>query len=122
VTFLCLGRVVEDKGMDIAIEALAMLHAEGLKANLVILGDGPQKKRLEQLVQERALQDHVRFLGWLLPGDIPAAINAATVVLAPSRWKEPFGLVALQGAQMGRPVIASRTGGLAEIVVHEETG
>jgi glycosyltransferase involved in cell wall biosynthesis len=122
VTFLCLGRVVEDKGMDIAIEALAMLHAEGLTANLVILGDGPQKKRLEQLVQERALQDHIRFLGWLMPGDIPTAINAATAVLVPSRWKEPFGLVALQGAQMGRPVIASRTGGLAEIVVHGETG
>jgi glycogen(starch) synthase len=122
VTFLCLGRIVEEKGINLAIEALAMLSAQGLKANLVVLGDGPQKEALQQLVHERALQEHVRFRGWVMPEDIPAAINEATAVLVPSRWKEPFGLVALQAAQMGRPVIASSIGGLPEIVVHEETG
>jgi glycosyltransferase involved in cell wall biosynthesis len=122
VTFLCFGRVVPDKGMDVAIEALAILQAQGLHADLVIIGNGYQKGLLEKLVQKRGLLEHVRFRGWLMPEDIPGAINEATAVLVPSRWKEPFGLAALQAAQMGRPVIASRIGGLQEIVIHGETG
>jgi glycosyltransferase involved in cell wall biosynthesis len=122
VNFLCFGRVAEEKGMDVAIEALAILYAQGMTANLVIAGGGPHRKALEQLVRDRALQERVHFRGWVRPADIPATINDSTAVLMPSRWKEPFGLAALQAAQMGRPVIASRLGGLQEVVAHGETG
>jgi glycosyltransferase involved in cell wall biosynthesis len=64
--------------------------------------------------------DH--FTGWVEPDRIPALINQHTLILVPSRWQEPFGLVALQSAQMGRPVIASRRGGLPEIVQDGVTG
>jgi glycogen(starch) synthase len=53
---------------------------------------------------------------------VPGWINAATLLVVPSRWKEAFGLVALQAAQQARPVVGSRVGGLPEVVLHEETG
>ena len=120
--FLCFGRVVEDKAMDVAVEALALLHERGVKASLDIVGNGPEKRVLENLVRERGLVGYVRFHGWMAPEDVAGAINRCDAVLVPSRWKEPFGLVALQAAQMGRPVIASAVGGLIEVVLQEETG
>jgi glycogen(starch) synthase len=56
------------------------------------------------------------------PHDVPALINTASVVVVPSRWNEPFGLVALEAALMARPVVAARAGGLAEVVEHGTTG
>lgn len=120
--FLCLGRLIEDKGMDLAIEAMAVLARQGVMTELVIVGNGPQRSALEALVAARGLSDRVSFRGWLLPEEVPAGINDAMAVLVPSRWQEPFGLVALQAAQMGRPVIAANVGGLPEIVVDGETG
>jgi glycogen(starch) synthase len=56
------------------------------------------------------------------PGAVPELINTASVVVVPSRWDEPFGLVALEAALMARPVVATRAGGLAEVVEHGITG
>jgi glycogen(starch) synthase len=122
VTFLCVGRVAGEKGMDVAVDAVGMLREHGIAARLIIAGSGVDRKSLEQAVQDRTLQSHVQFLGWILPEDIPRIINLSTAVLVPSRWKEPFGLVALQAAQMGRAVVASRVGSLSEIVLDGETG
>ena len=65
---------------------------------------------------------HVDFVGWVDPAKIPELINAATVVVVPSRWEEAFGLVALEAAQMARPVVGTRVGGLPEVVRDGETG
>ncbi len=118
---LCLGRLVPDKGIDVAIRAVGRLGAKGVAVDLAIAGGGSQRPELEDLARELA-PGRIRFLNWLDPADVPALINTATLVLMPSRWQEPFGLVALQAAQMGRPVVASAVGGLNEIVVHGETG
>jgi glycogen(starch) synthase len=64
----------------------------------------------------------VDFLGWVHPDRVLALMNDSTMVLMPSRVPEGFGLVALQAAQMNRPVVASGVGGVMEVVVHEETG
>ena len=63
----------------------------------------------------------MRFTGWIAPDDVPHLINAHTLVVMPSRY-EPFGLVALQAGQMGRPLVASRIPGLSEVVRDGETG
>jgi glycogen(starch) synthase len=120
--FLCFGRTVEDKGMDIAIEAMAILTRDGLDAKLIIAGDGPGRPSLEALVDERGLRGRVEFRGWVSASNIPKTISESSAVLVPSRWKEPFGLVALETAQMARPVIASRIGGLPEVVEDGKTG
>ena len=119
---VCIGRVIQDKGMHTAIEALALLRGRGIGARLVIIGDGIYLEALQALVAAHGLESQVEFHGWMMPQDIHDAINTASIVLVPSIWEEAFGLVALQAAQMGRPVIASHTGGLPEIVREGETG
>jgi glycogen(starch) synthase len=119
---LCIGRMRSDKGFDLAIRMFARLRDRGVAAKLVVAGDGPEKSRLEALARGLGLAGHVNFPGWVAPDQVGAMINTSTVVVMPSRWPEPFGLVALQAAQMGRPVVACRVGGLPEVVDHERTG
>ena len=76
---------------------------------------------MEQQTADHGLEHAVDFLGWILPEKIPALINAATVVVMPSRW-EGHPLVALQATLMARPIVATRVGGIPEIVEHERTG
>ena len=121
-SLLCIGRLIGEKGFDLAIQALGDIRGVFPSAHMVIAGDGRDRPHLEMQAEKLGLKDAVEFIGWYQPERIPALINAATIVLMPSRWQEPFGLVALQAAQMARPVIASRTGGLPEVVVHNETG
>lgn len=115
-TFLFVGRLVPDKGADTAIDAIAELARHDEFAELVIAGHGPERGKLEQRVEAHGLSERVKFLGWVLPDDVPALMNACFAVVVPSRWQEPFGLVALQAAQMARPVIASRVYGLTDVV------
>ena len=119
---LCIGRVVEDKGFDIAVRTVANIIKKHPDTELIIAGDGPAREALMRLANSMGIPQSVTFAGWVNPDKIPELINSATVVLVPSRWREAFGLVALQAARMARPVIAANTGGLAEIVVEGETG
>lgn len=119
---LCLGRVVEDKAFDLALKAFAALVDRFPQARLCIAGDGPARPALEQQAAELGVTDVVQFPGWIVPEEVPELINSATIIIMPSRWREAFGLVALQAAQMARPVVATRVGGLPEVVAHGQTG
>lgn len=119
---LAYGRLVRDKGFDIAIRAFAELVQRVPAARLVIAGDGPAREELEALAATCGAAGSVEFSGPVSPEAVPALINTATVVVVPSRWDEPFGLVALEAALMSRPVVATRAGGLAEVVEHGVTG
>lgn len=119
---LCLGRLVQDKGFDVAIKAFALLRGRGSGATMVIAGGGDQQPGLERLAHDLGLGDSICFTGMVAPEEVHALINTATAMIVPSRWPEPFGLVALQAAQMGRPVIAAASGGLKDVVADGETG
>jgi glycogen(starch) synthase len=119
---LGVGRLIRDKGFDLALEALVRLRLRFPGTTLTLVGDGPARAELERQAAAAGLAGAVTFLGWRRPGEMPALINAATVVLVPSRWPEPFGLAALEAAQMARPVVAAGVGGLPEVVRHGETG
>lgn len=112
------GRLEVDKGFDVAIEALARLGGAFPELTLTIAGDGAARPELEQ--QAISLGGRVHFTG-RVPDLIPL-LNQSTLVLVPSRRREAFGLVALEAAQMARPVIATPSGGLAEIVLPGKTG
>jgi glycogen(starch) synthase len=120
--FLCVGRLVADKGFDLALEAFASLLPRFPALRLTIAGDGPARSDLEAQAQRLKIEPSTQFVGWIAPDDIPALIDTATAVLMPSRWQEPFGLVALQAGQMARPALVTRVGGLPEIVIDGETG
>jgi glycogen(starch) synthase len=119
---LCLGRIVVDKGFDLAINAFSKIITLFPEARLVIAGDGPARSDLIKQTEKLGIVDFVEFTGWVRPEKVPELINTSTLVIIPSRWEEPFGLVALQAAQMARPSIAACVGGLPEIVESKKTG
>lgn len=119
--FLCLGRLAPEKGFDVALTAFATICERFPQASLVVAGDGPTHLDLKQQAATLGLSHAVRFVGSVDPLAVPALINEATIVLMPSR-QESLPMVALEAAIMARPVVASRVGGLPEVIAHHETG
>jgi len=114
------GRLVRDKGFDLVPQALALLKDTSLHWTLA--GDGAEEIALRLQCQQLGLGHQVDFPGRIPWRDVYREMDKAHLVIMPSRWKEPFGLVALQAAQRGRPVIASRIGGLPEVIADGESG
>lgn len=113
---LGLGRLNHQKGFDLLVEAFAQVRFARPEARLIVAGEGPDRAALEGQVRRLGLDGSVAFPGWLPPDRVPEAISRSSVVLVPSREGEAFGLVALQAAQMARPVVVTRVGGLPEVV------
>jgi glycogen synthase len=118
---LCLGRLAPEKGIDVALTAFASIVERFPQARLIIAGDGPSRMDLQRQATELGLAQAVEFIGWVAPLKVPALLNTATVVVMPSR-REGLPLVALEAALMARPVVATRVGGLPEVVMDRETG
>jgi glycogen(starch) synthase len=121
-TLLCLGRLVRWKGFDIAIDAFSQVANQYPSMTLKIAGDGPELDRLKQQVETLGLQHSVLFTGWIEPEKIPDLLNQVTAVLLPSREEETLPVVALQAAQMARPIIASNLAGFPEVIENNLTG
>jgi glycogen(starch) synthase len=118
---LCMGRLIHQKGFDLAITAFASLVKRFPHARLTIVGDGPNRFDLEQQAAALGLGEAVEFKGRTSPEHVPELMNRATIVVMPSRC-EGFPMVALEAAQMARPIVATPVGGLPESVVHQQTG
>jgi glycogen(starch) synthase len=118
---LCLGRFEGLKGFDLALSAFASLTGRYPNLRLILAGDGPERSNLEQQTAQLGIRNALDFVGWVAPDKVPELINSATLLVVPSR-QEGFGLVALEAALMARPVVATRVGGLPEVVAHGQTG
>lgn len=118
---LCLGRLAPEKRFDLVLTALSLISKRFPHLRLIIAGDGPARTELERQTVELGLTDVVEFAGWIAPEKVPALINTATAVVMSSR-KEGLPLAALEAALMARPIVATRVGGVPEVVVHQETG
>ncbi|MGD2069081.1 MAG: glycosyltransferase family 4 protein [Gemmatimonadota bacterium] len=119
---LCLGRLAPEKGFDLALDALDRLAPGHPDLHMTVAGEGPASGALRARASALGVAERVTFSGWVQPEGVPSLVARSTLVLVPSRWREGFGLVALQAHQMGRPVVASRVGGLAEVVEDGTTG
>ena len=115
------GRLSREKGVDVAIAAFRRITERFPDALLQLAGDGPEREDLRRLVSDYDLEDRVVFLGAVPPQEMPELMANSSVVLVPSR-SEGFGLTALEAAQMRRPVVATRVGGIPEVVVDNITG
>lgn len=116
-----IGRLVEGKAFDRAIEALAALVPDFPGAHLTLAGDGPMRGPLARQAEALGLRDAVRFTGAIGRDDVWALLKDATVLVAPTRT-EGMPLVVLEAMAMARPVVAARVGGIPEAVAHGRTG
>ncbi len=110
------GRLVSDKGVDLLLEALARIAAGGSPPRLTIVGDGPERQALEQLARDRGLSGRVDFLGIQTGETLVRTLNRHQILVVPSRYDEPFGIVALEGIACGCAVIGTAGGGLPEAI------
>jgi glycogen(starch) synthase len=117
---LCIGRLDEHKGFDLAIAALARLRERHPSVRLAIAGDGPERNRLIALACALGVNDSVDFLGNVSRDRIAVLLRECTVVVMPSRY-EGLPLVALEAAWAGRPIVAADSPGLSDAVVPGET-
>jgi glycogen synthase len=110
------GRLVTTKGVQILIEASRILRQQNCPFEIVIIGDGPERKTLEQLAGELGLAEYVRFTGRLPDSEVEATIASASVIVVPSLAGEVFGLVVAENMQRGLPVVASDLGAFREVL------
>jgi len=120
--FLSLGRLVPNKGFDVMIEALATAAA-GLPDSYgwVLVGDGPARSALQLAARRAGIGDRVRFAGALPDADLHSLIAVADWFVHPTLY-EGSSIATLEAMAHGRPVIASRAGGLPDKVIDGKTG
>jgi len=119
VLVVSVGALVERKAQAVLIEAAAQLHRQGLRLSYVLCGDGPQRQPLEARARAAGLGGQVCFPGFC--SEVPAYLAAADVVVHVPHW-EGLGVAVMEALAAGRPVIASRVGGIPELVEDGHTG
>ncbi|MCR4398000.1 MAG: glycosyltransferase [Firmicutes bacterium] len=119
LTIGSLGRLVPEKGHDILVRAFAEVSSSVPEAVLVLVGDGPERPRLERLAHEMGLSGRVVFAGY--QDNALARVDSFDIFAMPS-LSEGLGLALLEAMALGKPVVAARTGGIPEIVTDGENG
>jgi len=110
------GRLVKDKGCDVLIDALAQLNASNIRHHLTIIGGGPEEAALKQQAANLGLTEQIKFLGQQSPSTVAQILNQSKYHIIPSRWAEPFGIVALEGIACGVIPIGTDQGGLVDAI------
>lgn len=111
-----LGRLVSQKGCDTLLHALGRLRADGLTPGLTIIGDGPERSRLEALAGAHMVAAQVRFAGQLRGTRLADELNRHRISIAPSSYEECFGSVALEALACGCVPVVSCRGGLVDAI------
>jgi glycosyltransferase involved in cell wall biosynthesis len=118
--FVMASRLVKQKGIDLALQALSLIKDLGW--NLWIVGDGPELGALKNLTSELEIENRVTFLGRLSTVETQRRIASATCLIASSRGPETFGLAAAEASLLGIPVVAFDIPALNETVLAGQTG
>ena len=111
----CVGRLVEQKGQLLLIEAVARLRRDGIDFELALVGDGEMRPDLERAVSRHGLNDVVRITGWVSSARVRHEIARATALVLPS-FAEGLPVVLMEAMAMGRPVISTWVAGIPELV------
>ncbi|NOV27132.1 glycosyltransferase family 1 protein [Cupriavidus necator] len=115
-SFIFVGRLVSEKGVDLLVRSFARLQARQPHARLTIVGEGPEREALTRLAAGLGCAQAVHFAGCQGAASVAALLGRHRCLVAPSLGYESFGIVALEGLAAGCEVIVSRRGGLPEAV------
>jgi glycogen(starch) synthase len=118
---LLVGRLVYEKGFQLALEALPGLVERVGNVRFIVAGSGTHEHELRQQATELGLDDHGTFLGWIGDDVLHSLYRISDLTVVPSIY-EPFGLVALEAMASGCPCLVADTGGLREVVPNDEVG
>jgi glycogen(starch) synthase len=118
---LLVGRLVYEKGFQFALEAMPRVIAELGNVRFMVAGSGTHEQQLRAQATQLGLDEHGTFLGWIGDDVLHTLYRIADLTVVPSIY-EPFGLVALEAMASGCPCLVADTGGLREVVRHEEVG
>ncbi len=118
---LLIGRLVYEKGFQLALEAMPKVIEDVPGTRFLVAGSGTHEAELHKQADQLGLGEHGTFLGWIGDDVLHSLYAIADVCVVPSIY-EPFGLVALEAMASGCPCIVADTGGLREVVPHEEVG
>jgi glycosyltransferase involved in cell wall biosynthesis len=119
---LFIGRLSKEKGVIDLINAFALVANELPSLTLTIIGEGPEREYLELRSKELKLTNKVIFKNKVSNNKLATYLKDSTVTVIPSVWIENCPIVALESIGMGRPIIASNSGGLKDLVINDSTG
>ncbi|MBK8267398.1 MAG: glycosyltransferase family 4 protein [Planctomycetes bacterium] len=118
---LCVGRLSKEKGHLILLDAIAELRKRGLKTKLTLVGDGPMRETIKSRIQTLGLNSDVTLTGALDPESVASQYAQADVVVLAS-FSEGVPVVLMEAMAHGLPVVATRVGGVPELVEHASNG
>jgi colanic acid/amylovoran biosynthesis glycosyltransferase len=118
---VCVGRICEQKGQLLLIEAARLLAERGTKFELVLAGDGEMRGEIESLIAKYKLTSIVRITGWISSDDVRAEILAARALVLPS-FAEGLPVVIMEAMALRRPTITTFVAGIPELIQHGEHG
>jgi len=116
---LFVGQVIRGKGVDLMLKALTNLEGEW---RATIVGEGNHLETCKRLAEDLGISNRVNFPGWIPHQDLDDYYRSARLLVVPSRWPEPFGMVGIEAMARGRPVVAFANGGIPDWLDHGNTG
>lgn len=114
--FIFCGRLINEKGVDLLIDAFFKILKENKKSYLTIVGDGPEYNKLRKKTLNLGIKNNIEFTGSLTGKTLNKKLNEHFCMIIPSQYNEPFGIVALEGLATTQFVISSNKGGLPEAI------
>jgi glycosyltransferase involved in cell wall biosynthesis len=120
--FLFIGQLIPRKGLDFLLDACALLNEQGRSSfTLLIAGDGPDRRELEEKITSRSLSHEVRLIGWIDYAQLGNYMKLADVFVFPS-LEDIWGMVILEAMVFGKPILCSKWAGTSEVVLEGENG
>jgi glycosyltransferase involved in cell wall biosynthesis len=118
---LCIAAQNEKKGIDVLLHAFSKIRADHSSLQLLLVGDGPLRKKHKEMADALGLQNGVRFLGDRGRQEVVKLLHGCELLVLPSR-AEPFGIAVIEAMACRKPVVATRVGGIPEIIEDGKSG